>query len=75
VNRVRVRLDAEAAELVVLTLDETLVDEDVRERDGGIVGGKREGGTHDGRICTPESVAEPKFKESLIKRRVHATRL
>ena len=59
-NRVRVRLDAEAAELVVLTLDETLVDEDVRERDGGIVGGKREGGIHGGRICTPESVAEPK---------------
>jgi hypothetical protein len=59
VKRVRVRLDAEAAELVVLTLDKTLVEEEVRERDGGIVGGKRESGTIGGRICTPEFVAEP----------------
>jgi hypothetical protein len=40
VNRVRVRLDAVDSELPVLALEETLVDEDVREKVGGIGEGK-----------------------------------
>ena len=61
VNRVRVRLDAVDSELPVLALEETLVDEDVREKVGGIGEGKerKEGKRGCGCICNPDSVSEP----------------